>query len=164
MERLNEPLRSFDVGANKFPSLRLHRAVLCHQLIDRADTQYRKIAVGKRRNIAITISVVFNHHVRLHWARIGVSDIPAGRKAQLAQDVARRMNTRQGHLRALLNAWQTVFQKVNPMRPNDDTRINKCCAVFSRQHRAIAFGKGCVHLQHQALAYVTRSDSRWFKR
>ena len=50
------------------------------------------------------------------------------------------------------------------MRTNDDACILKCRAVFRRQHSTIAFGKGCVDLQHQALAHVTRSDSRWFKR
>ena len=109
MKRLDEPLRSFDVGANKFPSLRLHCAVLCHQFIDGADTQYRKIAVSKRRNIAISISVILNHHIRLHWARIGISDVPPGRKAQLAQDVPRRMNARQRHLRALFDARQSIL-------------------------------------------------------
>ena len=109
MKRLDEPLRSFDVGANKFPSLRLHRAVLRHQLIDGADTQYRKIAVGKRRNIAISISVILNHHIRLHWARISISDVPPRRKTQLAQDVPRRVNPSQRHLRALLDARQSIF-------------------------------------------------------
>ena len=109
MERLNEPLRSLDVGANKFPSLRLHRAVLRHQLIDGADTQYRKIAVSKRRNIAISISVILNHHIGLHGARIGISDVPARRKTQLAQDVPRRVNPSERHLRALFDARQSIL-------------------------------------------------------
>ena len=109
MERLNEPLRGFDVGANKFPSLRFHCAVLRHQLIDGADTQYRKIAVSKRRNIAIAISVILNHHIRLHRPRIGISDVPARRKTQLAQDVPRRVNPSQRHLRALFDARQSIL-------------------------------------------------------